>query len=701
MSVDSVWIMGATRSGKTQRLIEQLQNWALPAGPAAARPVLVFAATGDDRLKLADRLTAAVSCPVDSTTPVGFFQDEVLLFFPLIAQQLQLRVRFPVRLRPETEQALATQLWRSDLQSGRLRQEGVSDYFMVRRALDLMQLAAFSGTPPEEIAPVLKDGFAGQEGGPELWDNLSDALRRWRSWCLQQGLLTYGLLTELYWRNLLPHPTYQQRLRQRYRAVLADDVDEYPAIARLVFDCLLDHGIPGAFSFNPEGSIRAGLGADAEAMLGLADRCRTVTLPPPVGSLGAQWGAAVQEWISDPLFLPELPESIQTIQTLSRSQLLRQTAEMIVAGVQAGEVQPQDVAVIGAGVDAIARYTLREILTSRGIAVELLNDQQPLVSSPLVRALLTLMALVYPGLGRLVDRDAVAEMLVVLSQTPVAAERAGLEPSQIDPVRAGLLTDYCFIPDDQRPRLLPATTFARWDRLGYRATQAYEALTAWIDDQQRQHDDRLLPNSITLLDRAIQKFLAGGSHLPYDQVAVLRELLETAQHYWDVEDQLRRAQRSDRPTADAVGAFIRLLRDGTITADPFPVRAIGRAPSAVTIATLYQYRSTRRFHRWQFWLDAGSALWLTGGGALFGAPLFQQGWSGRPWTAADTLAADRQRLQRQVLDLLNRAGSGSGAADARVYLCHSELATNGQEQAGPLLSLANAAVQAVGLPIES
>ncbi|NEQ26385.1 MAG: recombinase family protein, partial [Microcoleus sp. SIO2G3] len=156
-----------------------------------------------------------------------------------------------------------------------------------------------------------------------------------------------------------------------------------------------------------------------------------------------------------------------------------------------------------------------------------------------------------------------------------------------------------------------------------------------------------------------------------------------SQHYWEVDDRLHHYSRARPPIAISVGHFIRLLRDGTLTADPFPARRLDNR-SAVTIATIYQYRTSRQQHRWHFWLDVGSAFWLTGGGALFGAPLFLRSWSGRPWTAANSLQADQQRLQRQVSDLLSRVSD-------RVYLCHSELATNGQEQSGPLLSLANAA----------
>jgi hypothetical protein len=652
-------------------------------------PFLVFAANGDNRIELADRLATATHAqqPFDSTTPLGFFLDEVTLFWPLLAQQLNLQVQFPLRLRPETEQELATRLWRPELDGGKLTQEGVPEYYLVRRSLDLLQLSATAGIPPEEIPTILNDGLVGQEGSPELWDCMGDVLLRWRQWCLERGLLNYGIITELYWRYLLTHPTYQTHLCRRYRAVLADDVDEYPAIAHSLFTFLLDQGMPGAFTYNPNGAIRLGLGADPDYISELADRCQVETLVAPTeNSLGSGWGEAIVNWVREPVLLPELPESIQAILTPSRAQLLRQTAEVITTAIHAGQVQPQEVAIIGPGLDGIARYTLREILNNKGIAVESLNDQQPLASSPLVRALLTLLALVYPGLGHLVERESVAEMLVVLSQAPtLGVGVAGLDLTRIDPVRAGLITDHCFAPDLDHPRLLPATSFPRWDRLGYQATYFYGEIRQWIEVQQLQQQQHLLPSPVTLLDRAIQRFLFGGNQLPYDQLAVLRELMETAQHYWEVDARLRQSDRLDIPPATTVGQFIQLMRNGTITADPYPARPLGTASQAVTLATIFQYRSYRRTHRWQFWLDAASPLWLTGGGPLFGAPLFLQGWSGRPWTAADILAADQQRLQRQLLDLLHRARE-------RVYLCHSDLATNGQEQTGPLLSLVNAAV---------
>ncbi|WP_445627052.1 recombinase family protein [Nostoc sp. DSM 114167] len=732
----SVWIVGTSRSGKTARLVEQFCNWVksekqytesfYTKKPGRKKTgdvpeflylkqtepgVLVLAANDDNRRELGDIIVTSTlgKYPVRAKTPLGFFQDEVILFWPLLINSLNLKAQFPVRLRPETEQELATKLWRPQLEEEILRLAGVNESRLVRRILDLLQLAAYSGIPCENIAQILAKGFGENTTiEPEF---LASLLLDWRNWCLERGLLTYGIITELYSQHLLSDRHYQQHLTKRYQAVLADDVDDYPSVARLLFELLLDRGAVGAFSYNPDGAVRLGLGADPNYLEGLAERCRVEILNgPPPESLSEQLTKQMVELVTSPMVMLSLPKTVHSIQTTSRAQLLRQTAEIIANAIQSKQVQPEEVAIIAPGLDAIARYTLVEILVKQNIPVESLNDQRPLISSPVIRALLTMLALVYPGLGRLVDRDAVAEMLVVLSRkqspenstdamnrvsTTDAMNRVSTTDAMnrvstnIDPVRAGLIADYCFVPHPDRPNLLPVSAFERWDRIGYAATTAYSEILQWLEQQRSQQELRLIPSPISLLDRAIQRFLWNGSNLPYEQLAALRELLETAQHYWEIDTRLRQITPVETTPQTTIIEFIQLLRRGTITANPYPVRPIGGARKAVTLATIFQYRSSRRSHQWHFWLDAGSPLWAKGGAAtLFGAPFFLRDRLGEPWTAEDEKLAEEQRLQRILTDLLSRVSE-------RVYLCHSDLAVNGQEQIGPLLPLVNACVTVI------
>ena len=777
MLSSSIWITGPSRSGKTTRLIELLDRWGQqlkhPLERDRSQPtILVLAANSDNRMKLLDRISEKIRDQsfFNSTTPLGFFEEEVTLFWPLLIRSLDLRAQFPLRLRPEMEQELARRLWSPKIERGLLRQPGANVDRIVRRFLDLFQLAAFSATPTEEIGNILEEGL--DLDNSLDWSSVVLALQDWRHWCLERGLLTYGIISELYWRYLLPDTSYQQHLIRRYPLVLADDVDEYPAIAARLFDFLLDQGATIGFTYNPDGGIRLGLGADPDYLARLQEYCRLEALDSQ-SEVVAEIGRPMLELATAacgsiaPSF--KLPDYVQSIERKSRSELLRETVEIITQDIKSGLVEPQEVAIIAPGLDAIARYTLISLLTYSGIPVQPLKEQRSIVSYPKIRALLTLLTLVYPGLGRLADRDAVAEMLVVLSERgngewSVENPKSTIQ-RDIDPVRGGMLADSCFYPDVENPRLLEVKAFPRWDLLGYRATDAYRRIVDWIEEQRSQQQQRQLPSPIFLLDRAIQKFFMSGVSRSYpgpsaspttywpsaksfgrpdgpatslplnlpgpgtEELAALRELMETATHYWEVDGRLKKFDPNESP--EAIAQFIGLLRRGAIGANPFPVRAIGPSKARVTLATIFQYRLSRQSHRWQFWLDAGSSLWLSGGAAtLFAAPLFLRDSLELRETAegvereAPGREADVKRLRRILIDLLSRindrgpalpengqivSGSspnGAGGREAndrweptmskqhRIYLCHSELAVSGQEQTGPLVPLVDACVSA-------
>ncbi len=532
------------------------------------------------------------------------------------------------------------------------------------------------------------------EGEAEVIEGL---LLTWRDWCWQRGLLTYGLILELYWRYLLPDPQYQLQLRRRFLAVAADDVDDYPGICRELFERLLDLQHPGLFTFNPEGKIRLGLNADPDTLEGLCGRCEQVldldSRRPSLPGLLAELAEPMLELALNPTYLMQLPASVPSLETVARSQLLRRVGQEIAEIVQQRGVSPAEIAIIAPGLDAIARYSLRHILEGYGIPVHPLQVQRPLVSQPRVRAVLTLLPFFYGGLGRRINRDLVAEMLVLLSRNPHQVEDEADEglpfklKLDLDPVRGGLLADACYQPNPDWPQLLPAQSFPGCDRLGYRATVAYEKIRDWIEGMRSQLQGPPPLSPLVVLDRIVNDFL-WYPDLADDQRQALRELLETAAHFWQVEERVG----GNRPAAAAVGEFLSLLQTGTVTANPYPLKQ--RQPPAVTLSTIYQYRSHRLSHRWHFWLDIGSPLWLRGGAAvLFAAPIFERS-RPLPYDAEARQQDDEARLKRILKDLLARV-------DEQVVLCHSDLAVNGQEQTGPLLALANASVSINELTLRS
>ena len=711
-SFSSLWIKGTTRTGKTSRLVQEFSKWVrhqLIEKQSRNRPqdnltsaVLVLAANNNNRRQLADTLASAVegTYPVICKTPVGFIADEVVLFLPLLFDRLNIKAQFPLRLRPETEQELATQLWREESDWDSLIAAN-GEYRFVRQTLDLLQLAGASGIAAEDIPIILEQGLSAQAGESNLYYRMGELIINWRQWCLERGFLTYGIIYELYWRYLLLSPQYQQHLINRHQAIFADDTDDYPAIARDLFELLLDQGTYGVFTFNTDGKVRLGLNADPDYLQGLAERCLVIETERQrdrgdkadgevreAGGVIHYYPSAIDSivnLVTETAYGIQIPNFIESIQTISRAELLRAVADTIIKGIQEEGLKPEEIAIIAPGLDEIARYTLIEILSASGIAIAPVNEQRPLISSPPVRALLTLMALVYPGIGRLVDRDAIAEMLTIFSQKL----ESGKAIPQIDPVRAGLLADYCYHVDPEQPDLLPVESFPRWDRLGHQATNAYLEIAQWISDTRIQQQKQCYLTPAIFISKAIEHFLEKNNDLDYQTLSALRELIETAQHFWEVDRRMRQNEPSLQTQAVTVAQFIKLLRRGTISANPRPTRQFIPQENAIALATIFQYRSLRTSHRWQFWLDAGSHLWNKGGAAtLFGATLFLKSWSGSTWMPEDEYEMDRQRLQRILRDLLNRV-------TARVILCHSDLGVNGTEQMGPLLPLVQSSVQVV------
>ncbi len=688
----SLWIQGTTRTGKTSLLVTEFSKWVrqqLIEKHSGKHPqdnltsaVLVLAANNNNRRELADILASAVegTYPVICKTPVGFITDEVVLFLPLLFDRLKIKAQFPLRLRPETEQELATQLWREEPDWESLIVTN-GEYRFVRQTLDLLQLAGASGIAAEDIPTILEQGFPDRAGETEIYYRMGELLLHWRQWCLERGFLTYGIIYELYWRYLLLTPKYQQHLTNRHQVIFADDTDDYPAIAKDLLELLLDQGINGVFTYNTDSKVRLGLNADPDYLQELADKCvviKTDKNSQPLFPINS-----IVNLVTETAYGIQIPNFMQSIQTISRAELLRAVADTIIKEIKEKRLKPEEIAIIAPGLDEIARYTLIEILSASGIAIAPVNEQRPLISSPPVRALLTLMALVYPGIGRLVDRDAIAEMLTIFSQKI----ESGKPITQIDPVRAGLLADYCYYVDPEQPDLLSVESFPRWDRLGHQATNAYKEIAQWISDARIQQQKECYITPAIFLSKAIAHFLEEKNNLDYQTLSALKELIETAQHFWEVDRRMRQNEPSLETQAVTVAQFIKLLRRGTISANPRPTRQFIPQENAIALATIFQYRALRTSHRWQFWLDAGSHLWNKGGAAtLFGAPLFLKSWSGSTWMPEDEYKMDKQRLQRILRDLLNRVTE-------RVILCHSDLGVNGTEQMGPLLPLVQSSVQ--------
>lgn len=464
------WISGGSRSGKTCALVREFAHWVGQDKSVIPRERSLLFLT--DSVEGRQAIQREIESQLGSgyrpyiTTPVGFMQDEVELFWPLLVQAKAVDPHPPLRLKPETELVWAERLWQPWLANHRFAVLSENRDRATRHLLDIFQLAAFARLSLDDLPQLIWDHQL--EMPSETVGAIVTALKQWQSWCTAHSLLTYGITTDLFGRVLLDHPRYQASLGQRFQCLLADNIHNYPAVMADVIARFNQQGIKIVLTHQPIGAVRLGLGADPDAFLSLKNQATVIEQPCPAETIFGN--TPLQTEIQERLTTPQatLPENIAAIQTTSRMQLLQEVVATIATAIHQGMVQPNEIAILAPGLDSVARHVFSTELKKRGIPLVIWNEQRPLIQSPFVRALLTLLLFVYPRTGMIPEATAVAEMLTVLL------------PRAIDPVRAGLLSCYCFQPGLEKAELLSTTQYSHWDRFGHRATAAYENLRHWL-----------------------------------------------------------------------------------------------------------------------------------------------------------------------------------------------------------------------------
>lgn len=661
-----IWIVGDSCCGKTTRLASLIVKW-LESSSFPQKP-LILCANGEGKKNLIHILLNLNSNSYQTKikTPLGLMMEDVVLFYPLLCQELNLPSQFPLRLRSETEQELATQLWQTSLTSELVGIFG-GEYNCVRRILDFLQLATSGGISPEKIGDRLFQSHIINTNNKENITNLIQQLiLQWRKWCLERGLLSYGLIYELYGLHLLSNTHYQSYLKDNYEAIFADDVDDYPALMKDLAMTFLEDKKCAVFTYNQNGKISLGLSADPKYLQKLASFCyQESLLINQINSLRTQVENPILNIINKGYSQEKISNYIQNIVSNSRGDLLNKTTKFIVQSIKSGKIQADEIVIIAPGLDEIARYTIINYLNDHGIEVKPINEQRPLITSPLIRSILTLLTLIYEGNGRLLEKEMISEMLVILSW------------QNIDLVRGGLLVDYCYSPDIKCPRLLTKECFPRWDRLTHQSLESYDKIRKWID-KNKEKINQGHNHLLAVIDDILESFFLNIDNLNYSQLATIREFRETAQHFWDIQKRLENQNINNILTQ-----LINLLRKGTITANPLPMAMIpplnAIETKAVAIASVYQYRSCRIHHRWQFWLDIGSNYWSQSG-ELLASSIFLKSWQPNSKVISEEIEPENERITRIIQDLLARATE-------KIFLCYSELDVKGSEQTGKLSSL--------------
>ncbi len=686
----TIFLSGPPGSGKTALAVSRLLHLLQSNIPAEQILILVPQRTlASPYYQALNHIRAPAGGVVDIATIGGLARRTLDLFWPLVAGSAgfaapNTRPRF---LTLETAQYYMDQIIEPFANSGAFDGITIPRTRLVSQTIDNLNKAAAVGFPPDQIAARLKSAWAGESAMLRIYDQVQAVALKFRQTCLQENLLDWSLQIEVLSRHLLPLPELRRYLLAGYRHLIVDNTEEDIPVCHDLLRTWLPLCESALVVHDTGGGYRVFLGADPQGALRLSDFCREHVMltdshatSPEVAALGAELaapftppGVSGEETAqnADPRqALVQPPDSIRF-----HPQMLDWVAEEISRLVMEEELPAGEIAVMAPFLSDALRFSLTERLMRYNIPVRTHRPSRELREEPAARCLLTLVKLAHPAWGYAPQAADVAHALM-------------LSISNLDPVRARLLTDIVYRVREGHPTLTPFHQIVpeMQQRISYLLGTRYDHLRGWIHDYTERTEGATPTEGSEKLDCFFSRLFGEvlsqvgfGFHGDYDAGAVAASLIESVRKFRDSYSPLLRGQDEPNTGGDPSQKYVEMVERGVIAAQYISSWQV-RPENAVLLVPAYTFLMMNHPVTVQFWLDAGSRAWFERIYQPLTHPyVLHRDWpKGQKWADEDEVRVRQEALARLILGLTRRCRQ-------RIYLAHSELSEQGYEQQGPLL----------------
>jgi hypothetical protein len=363
-------------------------------------------------------------------------------------------------------------------------------------------------------------------------------------------------------------------------------------------------------------------------------------------------------------------------------------------------VPPEEIIVLAPFVSDALRFSFTHRMAQRGLPARSHRPSRPLSEEPAAKTVLTLARLAFPEMGLLPEPFDVAQ---TLSQAI----------ADLDLIRANLLTQVVYRPDrrlttaDRRPPTadgqlaidnspltihnsqFPLTPFDQIEgsvreRISYQAGNRFDQLRAWLQNVPTESPEGMALDHF--LNRLFDEILGQpgfGFHNQQEASEIIANLIDSARKFRRVAELVPTTTGLNAPKVPSVQELNRAYLE-TIELEFMAAQYLrgwdSASESAVLITPATTFLMSNRPVDYQFWLDAGSSGWWENIAQPLTHPyVLTSDWEpGRPWTDADEVANQRDRLSRLVLGLTRRCRK-------HIFIANAEAGEQGYEQRGQLL----------------
>jgi hypothetical protein len=609
---------------------------------------------------------------VTSATMGGLARRMVDLFWPTAGEMAGFARPDlpPIFLSLETSQYYMAHIVRPLLDEGFFESVTIDRNRLYSQILDNLNKAALIGFPHTQIAERLDSAYFGEPAQRRVYADAQDCANRFREYCLQNNLLDFSLVMEVFANILWQLPQVRDYLTRTYRHLIYDNVEEDNPRTHDILRDWLPYFDSALLLFDPTGGFRYFLGADLQTGRALSGLCDT-QIEMGESFVATESMTYLREGLSkaiDPDFearvWSEKPDGspFEIIQSRFYPELLDQVVEAIEKIVSTG-IAPSEIVVLAPYLSDALRFSVTHRLEAHNIPWRSHRPSRSLRDEPSSHALITLAVLAHPYWNIHPPKFDVAYAFMQAIDG-------------MDLVRAQLLADIVYRQRDLQLSLFDQIKPDVQERITFTFGNRYTMLRDWL---LAYREGMPLP-----LDHFFRKLFgevisqAGfGYHRNFDSIRVAGTLVDSVKNFrMAMEPSI---VNKDRPDFDLGREYIAMLEDGVIAASYIEAWS-NINKDAVLVSPAHTFLMMNRPVTYQFWLDPGSSGWFERLSQPVTHPyVLSREWEpGRLWTDADEVRYAKGAMARLISGLLLRCRE-------RVYLGIAELGESGFEQRGELL----------------
>jgi hypothetical protein len=660
-----LFISGAAGTGKSTAGIERLKY--LLANNVPGNSILVLAPQRTLQEPYQDVIRSPETIAGGEVTPAtigGLARRMCDLFWPLAAEAAGFASpdQPPIFLTLETAQYYMAHIVRPLLDAGYFESLTIDRNRLYSQIIDNLNKAAAIGFPHTEIGSRLDSAFSGEPAQRRVYADAQDCAKRFREFCLQHNLLDFSLQLEIFSNHLWPNPIVQNYLKQNYRHLIYDNIEEdIPRAHDILREWLPDFD-SALLIFDENAGYRRFLGADVDTARALSELCDeqiefrdSLVMTENIARLASSLTQAIENQIAEDVnsdnalgiitsrFYPELLDSITN-----------EIKQLMDEGLSASEI-----VILAPYLSDALRFALINRLEAQNIPARSHRPSRSLRDEPASHALLTLAMFAHPHWNIHPPKfDAAYSLMQSIDG--------------LDLVRAQLLSDIVYRQRDLSLAPFDGIKPDVQERITFSIGNRYSTLRDWLLAY-REGESLPLDHFLRKLFGEVLSQSGFGFHDNFDAVRVAASLIESVKKF-------RLALEPAKENPQELGReYIQMLEDGVIAASYLEGWQTENK-EAVLVAPAHTFLMMNRPVQIQFWLDIGSSGWHERLAQPLTHPyVLSRSWTrGQIWTDADEVQTDKASLSRLVSGLLHRCRE-------KIYIGLSELGESGFEQRGDLL----------------